>query len=499
MDPERFSHGGGESGRLPILVALVRLIAEEPGDGQMVTGTILRAALGTLEAQAAHLLLLDPDTHGPERLLTCDHAGFREEEAPKGARASEVRWDGSSEPVRILPAGSGPGWMLELTPFVEEAGWILHLPVGRDSRTHGSLVVVRGRGPRFSAEDTLWAEGLAGLLALDRSFRRRGMELERIRSEARSIERTSRTLSSSLDAGRVLDRTVAAAGELLGAAEVAIWVPHGDDVRCAAALGAGAPEVETVRSRHASGLHPVLSEGRSILLPEDAHGGPHAIVPLRGGDQILGALQVRLDRGEVGLHGHRRLLARLADQAAVAYENALLHNTVRTLSLTDPLTGLYNRRQLDLHLGQEFAAAKRGRALSVVLFDVDGFKQFNDEEGHLAGDQALAAVGRVLREETRAMNLAARYGGDEFLVVLSDTGPEGAAHHVERIQRRLADDPELRGIGLGLSAGCATFTPGMTRPEDLIREADQALYRNKVRPANSGARAPHAAASRRGT
>lgn len=490
MGPETFPYGGGEAGRLPILVALVRLIGEEPGDGRMVTGTILRTALGTLEAQAAHLLLLDPDTRRPESVLTCDHTGFREEEAPKTAWISDVRWDGSSEPVRILPTGAGPGWMLELTPFAEEAGWILHLPVGRDARTHGSLVVVRGRGPRFTAEDTLWAEGLAGLLALDRSFRRRGMELERIRSESRSIERTSRTLASSLDAGRVLDRTVAAAGELLGASEVAVWVPHGDDVRCAASLGAGAPEVDTIRPRHASGLHPVLSEGRSVLLPEDAHGGPHAIVPLHGGDQILGALQVRLDRGEVGLHGHRRLLGRLADQAAVAYENALLHNTVRTLSVTDPLTGLYNRRQLDLHLGQEFAAAKRGRPLSVVLLDVDGFKRFNDEEGHLAGDEVLAAVGRVLREETRAMNLAARYGGDEFMVVLSDTGAEGAAHHVERILRRLADDPELQGIGVGLSAGYATFDPTMTRPEDLISKADRALYRKKGRPFISTARQP---------
>lgn len=386
-----------------------------------------------------------------------------------------------------MSAEEGPVWIRGLPEMSQEmkAGRVLQLPVGRDVRPESSLAVFRDQGPTFDLDDVTWAEGIAELLAVDRLVRIQRQEMDRIRAESLNLERVSRILSSSLDADRVLDRTLEASLDLLPARDAAVWVSEGRGIRCAAARGPGAPEVGTLRLRRPESLDAVFREGRGVILPEDADGGPQATVPLKGADRVLGALQVRLHRGGVDLGDHQNLLMRVADQAAVAYENALLHHAVRTLSVTDPLTGLYNRRQLDLRLGQEFAAAKRGRALSVVLFDVDGFKAFNDREGHLAGDAALAAVGRLLADETRAMNLAARYGGDEFIVVLSDTGAEGAAHHVERVMRRLAEDPEFRNTGLGLSAGCSTFTPDMERPEDLVALADQELYREKGRPTGS--------------
>jgi two-component system, cell cycle response regulator len=203
------------------------------------------------------------------------------------------------------------------------------------------------------------------------------------------------------------------------------------------------------------------------------------VVPLQGGDQVIGALSVTGARGRDFRPGDARLLERLAGHAAVAMENARLHSALHTLSLTDPLTRLPNRRQLDIHLSREFAAAQRGRALSVVLFDVDSFKEYNDTAGHVAGDSALEALARIMADETRAMNLVARYGGDEFLAVLSDTDLEGAERHADRIHRRVLADPFLSEAGLTLSSGAAVFDEDMDRVEDLIRAADRDMYRAK--------------------
>ncbi len=114
------------------------------------------------------------------------------------------------------------------------------------------------------------------------------------------------------------------------------------------------------------------------------------------------------------------MLLRLANQTSVALANARLHESIRALSLTDPLTDLPNRRHLDMHLRREVAAARRGRHVCVVLFDLNDFKLHNDRLGHVVGDQILRHFGRILVRETRAMNLAARYGGDEFITVLTD-------------------------------------------------------------------------------
>lgn len=156
------------------------------------------------------------------------------------------------------------------------------------------------------------------------------------------------------------------------------------------------------------------------------------------------------------------------------------------LALTDDLTGLPNRRYARLLLDTEFAAAQRGRPLTVALFDLDRFKDYNDRYGHLAGDKALRAVAAVLRQHTRRMNLSARYGGEEFLSILSAAEVSGALAFVERVRNSLAE-VEVQGGPLSVSVGVAMFEPGMHTVEDLLVAADHALYqakragRNRVR------------------
>ncbi len=159
---------------------------------------------------------------------------------------------------------------------------------------------------------------------------------------------------------------------------------------------------------------------------------------------------------------------------------------VEDMAFTDLLTGLPNRRHARVFLENEFAAAERGRLLSVALFDLDSFKAYNDQFGHQAGDQALKAFADILSATTRRMNLSARFGGEEFLSILAGSEVEGALAFAERVRASLRST-RLPSGSLTVSAGVATFSPGMRSPDELLAAADHALYqakregRNRVR------------------
>lgn len=158
----------------------------------------------------------------------------------------------------------------------------------------------------------------------------------------------------------------------------------------------------------------------------------------------------------------------------------LLHKERRRaerMALSDPLTGMPNRRHSVVFVEAAFAAAERGIPLTVVLFDVDRFKQFNDTYGHLAGDGVLQKIAAVLAETTRRMNLTARWGGEEFLSMLSDTPVDGGRIFAERV---LADVHQIFSDGnITLSAGVASYVRGMTTPAHLLAAADAAMYAAK--------------------
>lgn len=161
----------------------------------------------------------------------------------------------------------------------------------------------------------------------------------------------------------------------------------------------------------------------------------------------------------------------------------LLHRERREavrLAYEDPLTLLPSRRALDFFLSTQVAAARRGQELSLVFFDLDHFKAYNDRHGHAAGDQFLYRVGAVLNDHTREMNLAGRYGGEEFLAVLPGEDAEGARAYADRIRREVSElAPEEEGPTI--SAGISTFRSEGEEASDLLTRADQALYTAKAR------------------
>lgn len=156
------------------------------------------------------------------------------------------------------------------------------------------------------------------------------------------------------------------------------------------------------------------------------------------------------------------------------------------LAAIDHLTGLLNRRGLESRLEEELQrAARSGQALSVLMIDVDYFKQFNDQHGHSAGDNCLIQVARCLRKHTRAEDVVSRYGGEEFLVVLTNADTREAATVAEKLREAITEiDPMGCGNTISVTIGAASMAAGtvlkkLPAPEDLIRRADEALYRGK--------------------
>ena len=149
-------------------------------------------------------------------------------------------------------------------------------------------------------------------------------------------------------------------------------------------------------------------------------------------------------------------------------------------ALTDDLTELPNRRFARLILERGFAGAQRGLPLTVVAFDLDGFKAFNDRHGHAAGDEALRVFGRVLSTVTRRADFSARYGGEEFVSALSSTDLAGTLQFVARVRAELVREAKRLAAPLTVSAGVVTYGRGYATVDELLADADRALYAAKA-------------------
>jgi diguanylate cyclase (GGDEF)-like protein len=196
--------------------------------------------------------------------------------------------------------------------------------------------------------------------------------------------------------------------------------------------------------------------------------------PVLRAEEVVGVLVVGWRTPRAGVRRSIvEALALLAAEAAVAMERADRFTTVASLAASDPLTGLPNRRRWDEEAARMVARAERtGEPLTVALMDLDRFKAYNDTHGHQAGDRLLKEAAAAWREQLRAGDLLARWGGEEFAVALPGVTAEAAAPVLER----------LRGATPGgetASVGAASFVAGATLAE-LVEEADQALYRAKT-------------------
>ncbi|MDM7915121.1 MAG: sensor domain-containing diguanylate cyclase [Candidatus Eisenbacteria bacterium] len=215
----------------------------------------------------------------------------------------------------------------------------------------------------------------------------------------------------------------------------------------------------------------VAKQQKPILLA-DLHAGRRAggtevgsflSVPLLVQAELIGVLNLCHSRPKTFTEDHLRMAILAAGQAAAVLQRFLMYQEMARLAITDDLTGLCNRRHFLQHLAQEVDRARRyGRPLALVTLDVDHFKRINDQHGHPVGDRVLADFGKLLQRSARSSDLAVRYGGEEFLVLMPDTDGDHAMMAAERLRAVIAEHTFPRRKKLTVSAGVAAF------PEDVL-------------------------------
>ncbi|RJQ52664.1 MAG: diguanylate cyclase [Nitrospiraceae bacterium] len=206
----------------------------------------------------------------------------------------------------------------------------------------------------------------------------------------------------------------------------------------------------------------------------------HVSIPLAARNRIFGVLCLYPPVGTEIDERKTALFYTIGSRIGAAIDNILLYEEIKELSLHDPLTNLANRRLMNYVLETSYARARRAEGpLSAIMLDIDFFKQYNDTYGHTVGDNMLVSIANIISKEIRQIDLGVRYGGEEFLILLPETGLSEACEVAERIRR----DVETN-TGITVSLGVSCYDHSMSRKEDIVSKADDALLRAKQKGRN---------------
>ena len=275
---------------------------------------------------------------------------------------------------------------------------------------------------------------------------------------------------------------------------------HSGELKFVHVTGEGAEGVRGLVLNRGQGIAGWVAENGEQALVEDTSSDPRfyreidtktgfvtrsiVAVPLRARGKVYGVIELinKLDDTlftATDLH----VLQTIADFAAIAIERAYFLRSLRRLAMTDPLTGLNNRRGFEKLLDREIEKTRRGGTLfALLMIDIDRFKVINDTHGHPAGDRVLKRLARLLVSSSRKVDTCARLGGDEFAVLMPGTGTEGAVFLVRRLQQKLDEDNLSSPLPFQISIGSRVVDP--QRPQDVLGDADRAMYREKSPDAN---------------
>ena len=404
---------------------------------------------------------------------------------------------GDPRPLRTFAADADPATLAPAERALLAAGAIV-APVWSDGREVGAVALVGGGAAIAEPRARDAAELGARLCGWSLRHVNLYQDLQKRINELTAVVEIGKEIVSTLNTDSVLNLALEQATHLLGCATCSLMLL--DDARLHLTIHkhVGLPEgvAETVRIPLGAGIAGrVASTGKPILvrdLEKELADAPRnrghyrtrslLSVPLVYRGETIGVLNMNNKKDDaLFTAGDLNLLTLLANQVAIAIQNARLHTRVQELAVTDGLTGLYNRVYFLNELQGEYRRARLNEsALSVVLADIDFFKRVNDTHGHATGDEVLVTVSRLLRQGVRDRDVVARYGGEEFIVLL-----RGAPLHVaELVAERLRaaiEHAEFRVADLKVTAsfGVASISERFADVDELVQAADAELYRAK--------------------
>jgi two-component system cell cycle response regulator len=323
------------------------------------------------------------------------------------------------------------------------------------------------------------------------------MLIQRQAAELDALKRITVNLTSNLDLQSVLDGVVKEAMQLLNdALDAHIYLYQDETLIFGASLNNNGEKNMRYPEPRPDGLTGKVAQDKKTIIVENMakhplykgvqniwHGSIIGI-PLKMGSRVVGVMNLTRSRAGEFNQSEIRLLTLLADQAAIAIVNAHLHAAVGHQARSDELTNLPNRRALDEHLDKAIVQSiYSGNPFSTVMMDLDGFKIINDTYGHEIGNDVLRQVATFMEKALRSTDFLARYGGDEWTLVLTETNLTQARLVIQKIQNSLRNNhvhlPDGKKTIIGISGGIALYPQHADTAPGLIRAADEALYRAK--------------------
>ena len=382
----------------------------------------------------------------------------------------------------------------------------LFVPLISRDRLIGVLALGEKQSGRYSLGDFNLLEDVTDKVAVSMEKEYLREQLREREKELSIINRSSVIITSSLDIQRIYDSFIKELKEVIDVSWAAIvlieenevyFLALSSEIGSAWQVGERIPIASTAaewvatrkkaiiesdlaqESRFATGKYHLRQGVRSI-----------AYLPLIVKGKAIGILTVASRHPNAYSQRHIKLLEQLASQIAMPIENSQLYAKAEERARIDELTGLLNRRSLDELIASEIGRHSRyGGVFSIIILDLDSFKAFNDNYGHLAGDKLLRQIGVIMKGAVRGADQAFRYGGDEFAIVLPQTTIEDAHEVAERVRRRVASRVDAGNISVTASLGLASWPADGIGSNEILDAADTALYHAKRSGGNQSRRA----------